>query len=243
MAALDVPLALQNRECHGKDLDLPGRRPIIEPSSDDLCAFIRSNLPLVPVPSVPEVKVYKAGPRSGLSRLAEADDAFQNPYWGYHWGGGLALARHVLDNPRTVASKRVLDLGSGSGVVGIAAMKAGAAYVLASDVDRYAIAAVAMNAEANGANIDPLHADLTERVPPDVDVVLVGDLFYEKVLAERVTAFLDRCVAASMNVLVGDPWRAFLPRERLELLAEYPGGDFGSAAASELAMNAVFAFR
>jgi predicted nicotinamide N-methyase len=197
----------------------------------------------VTVPSVPEVQVYKAGPKSGLSRLAEADAAFGNPYWAYHWGGGLALARHVLNRSKVVAGKRVLDLGAGSGVVGIAAMKAGARSALAADVDPYAVAAVALNAEANGVAVKAVLRDLTEGAPPDVDIVLVGDLFYEEALAKRVTAFLGRCVAAEMDVLVGDPWRAFLPRARLELLAEYPGCDFGSSIEGELASNAVFAFK
>ena len=215
----------------------------VERSAIDIAEFIRSNLSLVTVPSVPEVEVYKAGPTSGLSRLAETDESFCNPYWAYHWGGGLALARHVLDRPKVVAGKRVLDLGAGSGVVAIAAMKAGAKSALAADVDPYALAAVALNAEANGVAVKTVQRDLTEGAPPDADIVLVGDLFYDEALAKRVTAFLGRCLAAEMDVLVGDPWRAFLPRARLDLLAEYPGCDFGSSMEGELASNAVFAFK
>ncbi len=215
----------------------------VERSAIDIAQFIRSNLSLVAVPSVPEVKVYKAGPSSGLSRLAEADEAFGNPYWAYHWGGGLALARHVLNRPRMVRGKRVLDLGAGSGVVAIAAMKAGAKSALAADVDPYAVAAIALNAEANGVTVETVLCDQTASDPPDVDMVLVGDLFYAEDIAKRTTAFLDRCVAAEIDVLVGDPWRAFLPRGRLDLLAEYPGGDFGSSVQGELASNAVFSFK
>lgn len=185
--------------------------------------------------------MHKAGPSSGLWRFAEADEAFGNPYWAHHWGGGLALARHVLDHPDAVADKRVLDLGTGSGVVAIAAAKAGAAQVLAADVDAYAIVAAGLNAAANGVALEAAHGDLTAGVAPDVDVVLVGDLFYDAELAKRVTAFLDRCLAAGIDVLVGDPWRAHLPRHRLQLLAEYPGGDFGESDA--LKLSAVFAFR
>lgn len=195
----------------------------------------------MPVPTVPEVRVHKAGPSSGLWRLAEADAAFGNPYWAYHWGGGLALARHVLDRPKSVAGKRVLDLGAGSGVVGIAAMKAGARSVMAADVDPYAIAATGLNAAANGVKVSTVLGDLTAGAPPDVDVVLVADLFYDAELAKRVTAFLDRCLAAEIDVLVGDPWRAFLPTKRLQLLAEYRGGDFGSSGDDALKTNAVFA--
>jgi predicted nicotinamide N-methyase len=215
----------------------------VERSAIDIAQFIRSNLSLVTVPSVPEVKVYKAGPSSGLSRLAESDETFSNPYWAYHWGGGLALARHVLDRPRIVKGKRVLDLGSGSGVVAIAAMKAGAKSVLAADVDPYAVTAIGLNAEANDVTVRTVLRDLTAEAPPDVDMVLVGDLFYAEDLAKRTTAFLDRCLKAEIDVLVGDPWRAFLPRSRLDLLAEYPGGDFGSSAHDELASNAVFSFK
>jgi predicted nicotinamide N-methyase len=208
----------------------------------DVSQFIRANFPLSPAPSVPEVVLHKAGPKSGLWRLAEADEAFGNPYWAYHWGGGLALARFVLDQPEVVAGRRVLDMGAGSGLVGIAAMKAGAAYVLAVDVDPYAIAAIGLNAEANGVALETMLGDLTLGEPPDVDVVLVGDLFYNKDLARRVTEFLDRCLTRQIEVLVGDPWRATLPRERLKLLKEYPGFDFGSSPGGEPQSNAVFAF-
>ncbi len=176
-------------------------------------------------------------------RLAEADDAFGNPYWAYHWGGGLALARHVLDHPAVVAGRRVLDLGAGSGIVGIAAAKAGARHVLAADVNPYAIAATGLNAEANGVMVDTMLGDVTPRAPPDVDVVLAGDTFYNADIAVRVTAFLERCVDKGMDVLVGDPGRAFLPRERLQLVAEYPGGDFGDGAEDSERVNAVFAFK
>lgn len=213
------------------------RRPAI-----DVSQFIRANFPLSAAPSVPEIVVHKAGPKSGLWHLAEADEAFGNPYWAYHWGGGLALARYVLDHPEAVAGKRVLDLGAGSGIVGIAALKAGAASVLAADVDPYATAALALNAAANGVTIEPVLGDVTQTEPPAVDVVLVGDLFYSEDLARSVIGFLERCLAKDVAVLIGDPWRAFLPRERLKLLKEYPGIDFGSSPDGELRSNAVFAF-
>jgi len=208
----------------------------------DVSQFIRANFPLSPAPSVPEIVLHRAGPKSGLWRLAEADEAFGNPYWAYHWGGGLALARYVLDQPEVVAGRRVLDMGAGSGLVGIAAMKAGATSVLAVDVDPYAIAAIELNAEANGVALESMLGDLTLGEPPGVDVVLVGDLFYNEDLARRVTEFLDRCLARQIEVLVGDPWRATLPRGRLKLLKEYPGFDFGSSPGGEPQSNAVFAF-
>jgi predicted nicotinamide N-methyase len=168
---------------------------------------------------------------------------FGTPYWAYDWGGGLALARHILNYPELVAGRSVLDLGAGSGVVGIAAAKSGAKNVIAADVDRYAITAIGLNAAANGVTISTFCGDLTAESPPDVDVVLVGDLFYEADLAQRVTAFLDRCLKSNIEVLIGDPWRSFLPKMRLQLLAEYPGPDFGNDSRDDRNQNAVFSFK
>ena len=205
--------------------------------------FIRSNLPIGPVPSVPEIRLHRAGPGSGLRRLAALDDGFGTPYWAYDWGGGLALARHMLECPETVAGKRVLDLGSGSGIVAIAAMKAGAAAAIAADTDPYAVAATGLNASVNGVRVTAIQGDPTAAPPPAVDLVLVGDLFYDRGLAERVTDFLGRCVAAQIGVLVGDPGRAFLPLSRLRLLAEYPGPDFAAFTDAARRTNAVFSFQ
>ncbi len=214
---------------------------IESPAPHDIALAIQARFPIEPVRSVPEIRLHRAGPRSGLSRMAEADAGFGNPYWAHLWGGGLALARHVLDQPACVAGKRVLDLGTGSGLVAIAAAMAGAREVVAAEVDRYAVVAAELNAAINGVRIETLLEDLTAGPAPDVDVVLVGDLFYDDELARRVTGFLDRCVARGVEVLVGDPGRRFLPMARLTLIAEYPGGDFGGAA-DDVALNAVFAF-
>jgi predicted nicotinamide N-methyase len=170
------------------------------------------------------------------------DEDFDTPYWAYEWGGGLALARHILNHPDIVAGRTVLDLGAGSGIVGIAAAKSGAKHVIAADIDRYALTAIGLNAAANGVTISTFFGDLTSGSPPDVDVVLVGDLFYEAGLAQRVITFLDRCLASNIVILVGDPWRTFLPRIRLQLLAEYPGTDFGCRNRGEQKQNAVFSF-
>jgi predicted nicotinamide N-methyase len=205
--------------------------------------FIRTTLPVTPVPSASEIHLRLAGPKSGLWRLAESDDDFGAPYWAYAWGGGLALARYVLDRPEIVAGRRVLDLGSGSGLVGIAAAKVGAKEVIAADTDRYAVAAIRLNAEANAVSIQPVLRDLTEEPPPAVDIVLIGDLLYAPELAERVLAFANRCLSANIAILVGDPGRAFLPRSRLDLLAEYPGPDFGDGDGSTPTRNSVFAFK
>jgi predicted nicotinamide N-methyase len=194
----------------------------------DIDAFIRANLPLEPVSGAPEIRLHRAGPRSGLMRLADADPDFGSPYWARCWGGGLALARHVLDHPETVVGKRVLDLGAGSGLVAIAAMKAGASRALAVDVDPYAVAAARLNAEANAVIVEARLADLTRGGPPaDIDLMLVGDLFYDPELARSVTPFLERCAATGIGVLIGDPWRAHLPTDRLAMVAAYPVADFG----------------
>lgn len=204
-------------------------------------AFITAHLPVLPVPSIPEIRLHKAGPQSGLRWLAERDEAFGSPYWAHYWGGGLVLARYLLDRPDVVAGRCVLDLGAGSGIVGIAAAKAGAVKVIAADVDPYAIAAMELNAAINGVTILPVLADLTNGEPPAADIVCVGDLFYEAALAERVTIFLDRCLEQGMEVVIGDPWRAHLPHSRLRLLAEYAVTDFGDAAGSTRS-SGVFSF-
>lgn len=206
----------------------------------DFAETLAARFPLATVPNVPEIRLHRAGPESGLWRLAAADDAFGNPYWAYHWGGGLALARHVLDHPQLVSGRRVLDLGAGSGLVAIAAALSGAADVIAADTDPYSVAVVACNAAANGVTVTPLLADLTAGPPPDVDLILAGDVFYNADLAARMTGFLDHCLAANVPALIGDPGRTTLPLDRLQELAVYPGPDFGRA---KIAPNAVFAWR
>jgi len=195
---------------------------------EDIATFIRDNLPVVTVPGVPEIRLHKAAPDSGLRRLAKADAGFGSPYWAYHWAGGLALARHLLDHPERVAGKKVIDLGAGGGLVGIAAAKAGAACVIAVEIDPYAVASLPLNAALNLVEIGIVAEDIVAGPPPAADMMLVGDLFYAADLAARVSGFLDRCSAQGMDVLVGDPWRSFLPRERLRQIALYPVAETGS---------------
>jgi predicted nicotinamide N-methyase len=207
----------------------------------DPAAFVRGNLPVMPVPGIPEIRLHKASPSSGLGRLADRDAAgFGPPYWAYYWAGGLALARYVLDNPAIVAGRRVLDLGAGSGLVAIAAAKAGAREIIAAEVDPYAVAALSLNIALNHAHASILHDDLLDAEPPAVDLVLAGDLFYAPALAARVAAFLDRCLARGISALVGDPWRADLPAMRLEELARYDVAETESPATRPAG---VFAFR
>ncbi len=204
----------------------------------DAAAFIAANLPLRPAPGLPRIVIHTATPESGLRRLTGG----RNPYWAWCWAGGLALARHVLANPTLVAGRRVLDLGAGSGLVGIAAAKAGAVHVLAVDVDADAVAAAGLNARANDVVLEILCADMLDGPAPAVDVVLVGDLFYDRQTAARTLRFMDRCLEAGARVLVGDPRRAFLPLERLDLIADYPARDFGESGAGE-GRAGVFSFR
>ncbi|OJY75495.1 MULTISPECIES: 50S ribosomal protein L11 methyltransferase [unclassified Rhizobium] len=203
--------------------------------------FIAGNLPALPVPGIPDIYLHRAGPQSGLRRLAQRDPEFGSPYWAHYWSGGLVLARYLLDRPESVAGRQVLDLGAGSGIVGIAAAKAGATKVCATDIDPYAILATELNARLNNVMIEAMPADLTKGEPPDVDLICVGDLFYEAALAESVIAFLDRCLAHGVAILIGDPWRTYLPKSRLRLLAEYAVSDFGEDAARTQSAG-VFAF-
>lgn len=187
---------------------------------------------------MPKIRLYTAHAGSGLWRLTGRGDG-PPPYWAYRWAGGTVLARYLLDHPEAVRGRRVLDLGAGAGIVGIAAMLCGASAVTAAEIDPNGVAALALNAEANGVRLEAIGADLLDGPVPDADLVAVGDLFYEAVLAERVTGFLDRCRAAGIAVLVGDPGRAPLPRRRLRLLAEYRVADFGGGGDTA---SGVFAF-
>jgi predicted nicotinamide N-methyase len=227
-----------------ENLDGEGETRSDEGGRPEPVDFIRRSLHLLPVPSLAQIRVYTAHPSSRLSRLLAADEDGEDPpppYWAYHWAGGTVLASYILDRPETVAGLRVLDLGAGSGVVGIAAAKAGATVVIAADVDANAVAAIGLNAAANGVRITAIGEDLVAGDPPSVDLVAVGDLFYEEGLAIRVTGFLDRCLAAGIKVLVGDPGRAYLPHGQLRLLAEYPVADFGDASSADRP-SSVFSF-
>jgi predicted nicotinamide N-methyase len=208
----------------------------------DIVEFIKANMPIAPASALPEILIHAAHPASGLRRLSNANDRDRPPYWAYPWPGGAALARYFLDRPKTVLGRRVLDLGAGAGVVGIAAAKAGARDVVAAEIDRNAIEALRLNAAANGVEIGIVTHDVTGAEPLEVDLVAAGDVFYDRDLAARVTAFLDRCLDAGIEVLVGDPGRAFLPRGRLRLLAEYPVRDFGSATNAASTMSGVFSY-
>ena len=201
-------------------------------------------MPLAAAASLPGILLHVAHPASGLWRLSKlgGSDAGSPPYWAYPWAGGAALARYFIDRPEIVSGRRVLDLGAGSGVVAIAAAKSGASKVRAAEIDPHAVAALRLNGEANGVTIEVVAQDITGSDPPLVDLVAVGDLFYERALAARVTAFLDRCLANGLEILIGDIGRVYLPRPRLRLLAEYPARDFGDGETAPLRSAGVYVF-
>src|SRR4051812_46723729 len=182
--------------------------------------FITANAALMAPPLVPEIQLYLATEVMPLWRATEEELETMGvppPYWAFAWAGGQALARYLLDHPETVAGKRVLDIGAGSGLVAIAASKAGAASVIAADIDAFSAAAIGLNAAANGCAITVTQHDLIG-TGGDWDVILVGDLFYERPLAERLLAWLRglHCLA-----LLGDPGRSYFPNTGVERLALY----------------------
>jgi len=182
--------------------------------------FIMANSRLMAPPLVPEIKLHLAAEVVPLWRATEeelAEAGLPPPYWAFAWAGGQALARHVLDHPALVLGKRVLDIGAGSGLVGLAAVKAGAAQVLAADIDAFACAAIRLNAQANDCALAVTQEDLIG-IAGAWDVILVGDLFYERPLAERLQAWLKPMSAV---VLLGDPGRNYFPKTNVEKLASY----------------------
>jgi len=183
-------------------------------------AFICANTALLSPPLVPEVMLHLATEMMPLWRKSEeelAEMGVPPPYWAFAWAGGQALARYVLDNPHIVRGKSVLDFGSGSGLVGIAAAKAGARSVLSADIDGYAAAAIVLNAQANGVAVTATTDDLIG-IAGAWDVVLIGDMCYERPLAERLLAWLRDSGA---NALLGDPGRSYFPKSGVERLALY----------------------
>ena len=181
----------------------------------DPAAFVRDHVHLGPVPLVPEIQLHQADDPIGLWELNEGEyrSTQPPPFWAFAWAGGQALARYVLDNPAVVASRRVLDLAAGSGLVAVAAAKAGAAEVRAVEIDPLAIAAIELNAAANAVEVTAVLADILDEPPDGAEVVLAGDVFYSKAMADRVLGYLRRCAKGGATVLVGDPERAFLPRK------------------------------
>lgn len=187
-------------------------------------ALVLRHTRLGPVPGAEGIRLHLA--RDVLTvweatQAATGDPDTNVPYWGFAWGGGLAIVRYLRDHPDAVAGRRVLDMASGSGLCAIAAMQAGAASVIAVDIDPYAVAAIGLNARANRVRVDAIQADLLDDEPPDVDVILAGDCWYEHRFAERITAWLRRARARGIAVLIGDPDRRYLPGDAVEQVARY----------------------
>lgn len=207
-------------------------------------AFIKRETALLAVPHVPEIRLHLAHEAIDLWLKTEeelAEMGLPPPFWAFAWAGGQALGRFCLDHPEIVAGKRVLDFASGSGLVGIAAAKAGAAHVLCADIDIYAHAAIALNAEANGVAVEPISRDLIGEAG-DWDVILAGDILYEQGLAARVITWLEAEQARGITVLIGDPGRSYMPREKLTALATYEVQTIGALEDNEIKKTSVWKF-
>lgn len=190
----------------------------------DLAEVVLRRTRLQHPPLVPELRLHLADDMTSAWEDVErelAAGALPPPFWAFAWAGGQALARHLLDAPAEVAGRRVLDLCTGSGLVALAARLAGAAEVVAVDVDPLAVAAVRANAAVNGLPVEVRCVDLTAGPPPDVDVLLAGDVCYDRAMTDQVLPFLRQAAARGTRVLLGDPGRHYLPQHGLVLLGEH----------------------
>jgi predicted nicotinamide N-methyase len=191
---------------------------------DDPDAFIRAHTALLPAPHAPEIRLHVASEITPIWRLTEealGPLGLAPPFWAFAWAGGQAIARYLLDHPEEAAGRTVLDFACGSGLCAIAAMKAGATSALAVDIEPLCAAAVALNAEANGVSVQSRIADILDQPAPPCDLILAGDVCYEKPMTERVLAWLGAAHAAGARVLIGDPGRAYFPKTGLDPLADY----------------------
>ncbi len=208
--------------------------------------IIRTGTELRSMPLLPEIRLYQAGDPISMwqqTERATGQDDLDPPFWAFPWAGGQALARYLLDHPETVRGQRVIDVASGSGLVAIAAAKAGAAAVTAYDIDPLATAAIGVNAEANGVTVQAVCADILDEdgpPPPGADLVLAADAFYERDLAGQITAFLERCRARGAAVLVGDFGRRYLPYARLTALASYDVPGLGALESRDTVRTTVW---
>ena len=186
--------------------------------------FIRRNTSILAPPLVPEIRLHLAHEAVPMWQKTEeelGEIGLPPPFWAFAWAGGQALSRYVLDHPQLVEGKNVLDLATGSGLVAIAAGRAGARSVLADDIDPFACAAAHLNAQVNEVAITVSDEDLLANAPQRFDVILVGDLFYEKALAERVQGWLRQAKDDGALVLIGDPGRSYLPKQDLLHVVDY----------------------
>jgi len=190
----------------------------------DRAAFIREHTRLQRPPHVPEVELWLADEITPIWKLTEEELGQMGvppPFWAFAWAGGQGVARWILDHPQEARGREVVDFATGSGLVAIAAMKAGAAAALGADIDPFCETAVAANAAANGVRVAFTAANLLDAPPPDADLICAGDVSYEKPMAERVHAWLERAHRNGTRVLLGDPGRSYFDRRGLVQLAEY----------------------
>jgi predicted nicotinamide N-methyase len=205
----------------GAPPDLPSR-PAASLDRERLRAFVLARTAAAPVPLAPELVLLQASDMHEVWHAAQAESAWQDsPYWAFPWAGGQALARYVLDHPALVRGRRVADFATGSGLVAIAAARAGAADVLALDRDPFAEVAVALNAERNGVSVAFRAGDALGAELPGVEVVLAGDVFYERGLAEGALGWFAALAARGVRVLAGDACRTYAPRDDVTELAWY----------------------
>jgi predicted nicotinamide N-methyase len=191
----------------------------------DRAAFIRDNTRLLPVPHAPEISLHVADEATALWQKTEdelGEIGLPPPFWAFAWAGGQALARYILDNAELVKGHRVLDFASGSGLVAIAAAKAGAAHVTASEIDAFAAEAIVINAALNGV-ADQISVSVANMIGTDEgwDTVLAGDICYQRDIAERVTTWLQLLSRRGAQVLIGDPGRSYLPQDMLQEIITY----------------------
>lgn len=190
----------------------------------DPATFVLTNTKILAPPLVPEIQLHLAEESLPIWMKAEEElgtTGLPPPYWAFAWAGGQALSRYCLDTPTFLAGRLVLDLAAGCGIVGIAAMKAGAVRAVCNDIDDFAGAAIELNATLNRVSVTIQLADLLSGPPAQADVILVGDVFYEKPLADRALRWLRACRAAGSAVLTGDPKRSYFPRDAFDHVADY----------------------
>ena len=214
----------------------------VEPIGDP-AAFIRAETRVKPVPHAEEIRLHLADEAMDLWQRTEeelGELGLPPPFWAFAWAGGQALARYILDTPDLVAGKTVTDFACGSGLVGIAALIAGAKSCHAVDIDSFAIEATRLNADLNGVEISVEQADITDAGPLETDLLFCGDVFYDKTMADKVLAFLDRTLDRGTPVLIGDPGRSYLPKDRLELLATYSVPVVGALEDYEIKKTCVY---
>ncbi len=187
-------------------------------------AFVLRHTRLRPVPGVEDLRLHLADDALALWRASQVEAGDLDaplPYWAFASGGGLAICRYLHDHPEVVRGRRVFDLGAGSGLCAIGAMLAGAGSATAVDIDPFAVAAIPLNARANRRRVTAIRRDVLDEEPPEVDVILAADCWYEGPLADRVLAWLRRAQARGIDVLVGDPGRRYLPLAELVQVAAY----------------------